>query len=71
MTKKELQVIVDIVNKEHDCYFECIMHGDDSLRKDELVVRKFLLTARRKFGCSIEHSLYTWRLKMEKLNKEV
>ena len=70
MNKAELQFIVDVINKEHDAYFEEIMHGDNSLREDELVLRKFLLTARRKFGCNIEHSLYTWKCKMEKLNQE-
>lgn len=70
MNKAELQFIVDVINKEHDFYFEDIMHGDDDLRDDELILRKFLLTARRKFGCSIEHSLYGWKQKMEKLNQE-
>ena len=70
MTKAELQFIVDVINKEHDFYFESIMHGDDDLRNDELVLRKFLLTAHRKYGCNIEHSLYGWAQKMQKLSKE-
>lgn len=70
MTKKELQFIVDVINKEHDFYFECIMHGEDELRSDELVLRKFLLTARRKYGCDIGHCLYDWSYKMRKLNPE-
>lgn len=66
MTKSEFQFIVDVINKEHDCYFECIMHGDD-LRDDEMILRKFLLKA-KDMGFNVEHSLYKWSDKMEELN---
>lgn len=66
MTKSEFQFIVDVINKEHDSYFESIMHDDD-LRDDEMILRKFLLKA-KDMGFNIEHSLYKWDYKMEKLN---
>jgi hypothetical protein len=67
MTKSEFQFIVDVINKEHDFYFECIMHKEDELRDDELVLRTFLLEARDK-GFNVDNCLYKWDYKMEKLS---
>lgn len=69
MKRSDFQKIVDVINKEHDFYFETIMHdSDDSLHDDELVLRTFLLEARDK-GFSVDNCLYKWDYKMEKLNE--
>ena len=70
MNKEELQFIVDVINKEHDFYFEDIMHGNYSNNKNEQTLRKFLLTAHHKYGCDINRCAYDWAYKMHKLNSE-
>ena len=68
MKKSEFQFVVDVINKEHDFYFETIIRdNEDGLRDDEMILRKFLLKA-KDMGFNIEHSLYKWSYKMEKLN---
>ena len=69
MKKSEMQVVVDYLLVQHDSLFESILNGldeDGECRKDELVLRKFLLEARDK-GLNIEHSMYTWERKMKTL----
>ena len=51
LTKSEMQVVVDYLLVQHDSLFECIMNDMDSdgeCRKDELVLRKFLMIANQK-----------------------
>ena len=67
MKRADFQKIVNVINKEHDFYFECLMHKEYELRDDELVLRTFLLEARDK-GFSVDNCLYKWDYKMEKLN---
>ena len=69
MKKSEMQVVVDYLLVQHDSLFEYILNGldeDGECRKDELVLRKFLLEARDK-GLNIGHSAYTWERKIKTL----
>lgn len=69
MKRSDFQYIVDVINKEHDCIYECINDGDLSVTDDEAILREFLLEAQKK-GFNIKHGLYDWDKKIEVLNKE-
>ena len=73
LTKSEMQVVVDYLLVQHDWLFEMIVNEDllhgDTCRKDELVLRKFLLHAKEK-GLNIERALYSMDKKIKKLDKE-
>lgn len=69
MKRTDFQFIVDVINKEHDFYFETLTKDhDQDLKKDELKLRKFLLEAQKK-GFNIKHSLYDWDYKSDTLDK--
>lgn len=69
MKRSDFQLIVDVINKEHDFYFEILTKDhDQDLKKDELKLRKFLLEAQKK-GFNIKHSLYDWDYKSDTLDK--
>lgn len=71
MKKSEMQVVIDYLLVQHDSLFECILNGfdeDGECRKDELVLRKFLLEAKEK-GLNIERSSYTWERKIKALTE--
>ena len=67
MTKDELQLIVDIISKEHDAYFESICNGYVELTEDEAILRKFLLQTEKQ-GYKL-NGLYPMALKIEELDK--
>ena len=54
LTRKELQIVVDWLLVQHDSVYEVIMdksttkHDRDQFKKDELVLRKFLLAAQER-----------------------
>ena len=69
LTKTEMQVVVDYLLVQHDSLFECIMNDMDSdgeCRKDELVLRKFLMIANQK-GLNIDRALYSMVDKVTKI----
>ena len=67
MKRTDFQHIVDVVNKEHDCIYECINDGDLSVTDDEAILRQFLLESQAK-GFHIQHSLYDWDYKIERID---
>ena len=69
LTKTEMQVVVDYLLVQHDSLFEYIMNDMDSdgeCRKDELVLRKFLMIANQK-GLNIDRALYPMVDKVTKI----
>lgn len=70
LSKDDLQDIIDALVVQHDFLFELIMNNEGGpCRKDELVIRKFLLQAKEK-GININNGLYKWDDKISRLNKE-
>lgn len=70
MKRTDFQFIVDVINKEHDFYFETLTRDhDQTLKHDELILRRFLVEAQKK-GFNIKHSLYDWDYKIKTLDKE-
>lgn len=69
MKRSDFQFIVNVINKEHDFYFETLTKDhDQDLKHDELTLRRFLLESAKK-GFNIQNSLYDWDYKMDKLDK--
>lgn len=72
LSKEDLQDIVDYLVIQHDSLFEVIVNSEDddgTCRRDELVIRKFMLQAKEK-GVNINNGLYKWDDKILRLSKE-
>ena len=75
LTKTEMQVVVDYLLVQHDSLFECALSKDlpeddrEWCRRDEAIVRKFLLAAKEK-GLNIDKALYPMNKKIAELSKE-
>lgn len=75
LTKSEMQVVVDYLLVQHDTLFEMAVdknaHAEDreSARKDEKVIRKFLLACKEK-GLNIEHAMYSMERKVKTLEED-
>lgn len=70
MTKDELQLIIDILVKEHDSYYEMLLNDNNLCSEDfkeEGILRKFLLQAEKQ-GYKL-NGLYPMTQKIEELDK--
>lgn len=74
LTRKELQTVVDWLLVQHDSIYEVIVDEvttkDDreQFKKDERVLRKFLLAAQER-GVNIRNSAYSWEDKMKHIGE--
>lgn len=74
LTKSEMQVVVDYLLVQHDSLFECAVDKSlpeddrETCKRDEAVVRKFLLAAKEK-GLNIDRALYPMDKKIAELSK--
>ena len=74
LTKSEMQVVVDYLLVQHDTLFECVVDKDlpeddrEYCKRDEAIVRKFLLAAKEK-GLDIDKALYPMDKKIAELSK--
>lgn len=71
MKRTGFQKVVDIVSKEHDCYYEIIVSGDKSpfVLEWEHAARVFLLESIKK-GFKV-NGLYDFDTKIHEIDKEV
>ena len=70
MTKDELQLIIDILVKEHDSYYEMLLNDTDPYSGDfqeEGILRKFLLQTEKQ-GYKL-NGFYPMARKIEELDK--
>ena len=75
LTRDEMQVVVDVLQVQHDTLYEIIMDKDtverdrEECKKDEKAIRKFFLAAQEK-GLDISKSLYPLEKKIKLIDKE-
>ena len=75
LTRGEMQVVVDFLQVQHDSLFEIIVDetttekDKEGCKRDEKVLRKFLLAAQEK-GLDISKSLYPLEDKIKHIEEE-
>ena len=74
LTRNELQTVVDFLQVQHDTLFEMIVDKSttekdkEEYKKDERVLRKFLLAAKER-GLDISKSLYPLENKIKHIEE--